>query len=426
MKKNVLIYPSNSYAAEEVYACLLNSLRYKPILGHHGEAHTAFLSKDYYMDLPLISDNNFLDFINDFILKKEISFIIPTHDTVAEYLMKYKDFIHCVVVCSCYETAKICRHKGLTYEKLKKYDFIPQIYEKQEKKVFPVFIKDDVGQGGKNSYVIESEEELHRILDNSSTNYVISEYLPGEEATVDCFTDRHGELLFIQPRLRETILNGMSGRAKTIECNDEIGRIARAINKEIQFRGYWYFQCKKDSDGKYRLMEISTRFAGTFSLSKNLDVNLPLLAVTDFDDIDVRIVPNHYEIKSDRGYRNLYRVDIEYERVYFDFDDTLVYGREKFIIPSMAFLFQCINQKKEIYILTRHEYDIRDTLNNLHINKDLFMDIIEVANGKKKSEYIKTDKKCIFIDNSFMERLDAKENLGIPTFDICNLECLME
>lgn len=427
MRKNVLIYPGNSYPAEEIYYCLNKSLRYRPIIGNHGEAHAQYITNNFYSDLPLVNDENFIHIMNEFINKNEVSFMIPTHDTVADYLMKHEKEINCTIVCSCSETAEICRHKEQTYFVLKGCNFLPRIYSPNAENIeFPVFAKDDIGQGGKNAGVINSKNELNQLLANNDINYVISEYLPGSEISIDCFTDRHGKLQFCQPRLRETILTGMSGRSRILECSKDILDMASTINSKIRFRGYWYFQCKKDTSGKYKLMEISTRFAGTYSLSKNLDVNLPLLALTDFEDIDVKIVPNKYGISADRGYINRYKLDIQYDRVYLDFDDTLVFDRKTYIIPTMAFLFQCINENKEIIILTRHAFDIQETMKSLHLDTKLFTDIIEVESNKRKSDYISTDKQSILIDNSFAERLDVKENAGIPTFDICNLDCLLE
>ena len=120
-------------------------------------------------------------------------------------------------------------------------------------------------------------------------------------------------------------------------------------------------------------------------------MNLPLLSLTDFDDIDVKIIPNHYEIEGDRGYKIYYRVNISYDRVYFDFDDTLVRERKTFIIPSIAFLFQCINEGKKIILLTRHAYSIYETLAKMHLDKGLFDQIIEISEGKSKAEYIEND-----------------------------------
>ena len=142
--------------------------------------------------------------------------------------------------------------------------------------------------------------------------------------------------------------------------------------------------------------------------------------------MDVTIAPNDYDIMVDRGYVIRFKPDIRYDRVYLDFDDTVVSNREMFILPTMTFLFQCLNHKKEVILLTRHAYNIVETLDHLHIDPRLFSQIIEVEDNKKKSDYIRTDKPCIFVDNAFAERLNVKQTLGVPTFDVCNLDCLLE
>lgn len=429
MRKNVLIYPGNGYNALEVYNCLKFSLRYKPLLGNSGYTHGEFITEDCYTNLPNVHEADFVEKINLFISEHSISFIIPTHDTVCVELMRLKEKINAKIICSSYEVANICRHKSLTYNKLKETDFLPAVYDNIEdiyENDYPIFVKDDIGQGGKNSFKADSLEELRKGLENNSAvDYVITEFLPGTEITIDCFTDRRGVLLFSQPRERVTILNGMSGMARNIDLTEEILHISSEINRIIRFRGYWYIQCRKDKNGKYRLMEISTRFAGTFALSANLDVNFPLLALTDAEEIDVKIVPNKYRITSDRGYIVRYRVDIDYEIVYFDFDDTLVYDREKYIPLTFAFLLQCKNAGKSVELITRHSYDIHNTLKNLHIDEGLFDQIIEVSENRSKADYICKEKKSILIDNSFRDRLEVKEKCGIPTFDIYNIESLL-
>lgn len=426
MLKNVLIYPSNGYGAEQVYFCLKESLRYRPIMGNHGSIHAEFITDKCFTSLPLITAPNFLNTLNEFISEHEISFIIPTHDTVADFFAQNQERINACIICSDSSVTRVCRHKRQTYELFRDCSFNPIVYQVGDKIPFPIFAKDDIGQGGKNSCLVYDRHQMEALLKNSEIDYIFTEYLPGNEITVDCFTNGRHELLYIQPRLCETRLAGMSGRARTIPLTGEIAGIAKRLNERLNFRGYWYFQGKQDRTGKYKLMEIATRLAGTFSLTKNLDVNFPLLALTEFDGLEVRIVPNQYDIVSDRAYINRYRINYSFQRVYFDFDDTLVRQRENYIIPSIAFLFQCLNQHKEVILLTRHAHDIRETLQNLHLDINLFRQIIEVAPDKRKSDYIVTDVPAILIDNSFAERMDVKEKCGIPAFDVCNLDCLLE
>lgn len=424
MKKTVLIFGGGGYNAIQVYFALKDSLRYHPILSSSNENHSTFVCKDAIINLPYDSETSFISSLNKCIQETGAEYIIPTHDSAAVKLKENERFIHAKIVCSPIETTILCRYKSRTYKKLEGLDFIPKIYDDVEKLQFPVFAKDDVGQGGNHTYMIHSYKDIEKL--SQKINYVLCEYLPGNEITVDCFTDRHGNLRFAQARSRERILNGISARSAIIPTTDEIMKIARGISSRVEFRGYWYFQCKQDRSGKYKLMEISTRFAGTFGLTKNLDVNLPLLALRDYEEEEIEISPNQYGIISDKCYIDRYKIDIDYKRVYIDFDDTLVFERKRYNTQAMKFLYQCINQEKKIVLITKHAYDIKDTMKRLRMNRDLFDEVIEVPFDEPKYKYMDNEISSIFIDNAFQERIEVKENLGIPAFDVTNIEALID
>ena len=116
-------------------------------------------------------------------------------------------------------------------------------------------------------------------------------------------------------------------------------------------------------------MEISTRFAGTFCLSRNLDVNLPLLALCDFSGMEIDISPNTYRITLDKSYIDRYKIDYLYQRVYLDFDDTLVFHREKYNTEAMRFVYQCLNKGIKIILITKHAYDIHETMKKIKLCK---------------------------------------------------------
>ncbi len=425
MKKNVLIFGGGSYSASQIYFALKDTVRFHPILASSNDNHSTFICRDAITNLPYDSDEGFIDALNRCIEENNIEFIIPSHDTAALRIMEREKDINATIVCSPLETARICRYKSLTYKKLEGMVFLPKIYDLSDAEIdFPIFAKDDIGQGGRNTAVIHNREELKTL--RSNINYVLCEYLPGEEITIDCFTDRHGTIKFIQPRTRSRLLNGISARSTTIELTDEIKTIVEGIASRIEFRGYWFVQCKKDINGKYKLMEISVRFAGTFALSKNLDVNLPLLALADFSGMDVSIFPNQYKIMSDKIYIDRYCIDWDYERVYIDFDDTIVFDRERYNTEAMRFLYQCINRKKRLVLITKHAYELKETAESICFNLNMFEEIIQVPKDKMKWEYMNDDIRSIFIDNAFAERAQVKKHLNIPTFDVTNIEALID
>lgn len=424
LKTNVMIFGGGGYNQIQIHSSLKNSLLFHPIMGCSYDNHSSFISNDVIVGLPYTDDECFAEKMNEVLDQYNIKFIIPTHDSAAVTLMEKEKRLHAKIVCSPLETAKICRYKSLTYKILEGTDIIPDIYT-YDSPLFPLFAKDDTGQGGKNAQMVKSREELNKLKDDE-IKYVLCEYLPGDEITIDCFTDRHGKLRFVQPRTRSRLLNGISAHSENISLSKEIKHIVDVISDRIQFRGYWFIQCKKDKSGKYKLMEICTRFAGTFGLSKNLDVNLPLLALCDFSDMEIHITPNKYKIQSDKTYIDRYKINYKYQRVYIDFDDTLVFHREKFNTEAMRFIYQCLNKRVEIVLLTKHNFDIYETMKKIHLNEELFTSIIRVPQDKMKYEYVNNEKASIFIDNSYAERAAIKAHTDIPTFDVSNFECLID
>lgn len=424
MKTNVMIFGGGGYNAIQVYFSLKHNMRFHPIMAGSYDNHSTYISDDAIIDLPFTNDKTFVDKLNESIAQNKIKFIIPTHDSAAVTLVENQKFIHATVVCSCLETTKICRYKSLTYKTLEGTDILPEIYSYDNPK-FPLFAKDNEGQGGRNTHLIYGQKELEE-LKKDSVNYVLCEYLPGKEVTIDCFTDRHGKLRFMQPRYRERLMNGITARTTNADITDEFKHIVEVIARRIDFRGYWFVQCKQDIQGSYKLMEISTRFAGTFDLSKSLDVNLPLLALCDFSNMEIDITPNIYKISLDKTYIDRYKINYSYQRVYIDFDDTLVFERKRFNTEAIRYLFQCLNKGIKIILITKHAYDIETTMKNIRLNKEIFDEIIEVPLDRYKYEFMDNLLPSIFIDNAYAERKKVKEHLGMPTFDVSNFDCLID
>ena len=142
--------------------------------------------------------------------------------------------------------------------------------------------------------------------------------------------------------------------------------------------------------------------------------------------MDINILPNKQKVILDKSYIDRYFLEYEYKRVYIDFDDTLVFNRETYNTEAMRFLYQCLNKKIELILITKHAYDIYETARNIKLGLNIFNKIIEVPNNEPKYKYIDNTVPSIFIDNAFAERMAVKKELGIPTFDVTNFECLID
>ena len=173
-----------------------------------------------------------------------------------------------------------------------------------------------MGQGSVGARKIEQLEDLQEAL-SEGTEYAICEYLPGNEYTIDCFTDRHGRLRTCHIRQRERIKTGISVRSSLIPMDDDVFDIAEKINTKLEFNGAWFFQLKKNIYGDYRLMEISPRIPGTMGVSRNLGINYPMLTLFNMWGYDVDIIDNKEEITLDRAFISRYKINLSYHHVYF-------------------------------------------------------------------------------------------------------------
>lgn len=427
MRKNVLIFSGGAYPGIQIYYCLQHNKLFHPIAASSYSDHSRFVFMDYVDDLPYVYEKNFITDLNRLIKEKNISFIIPTHDTIALFLMEHQNEINATVVCSPYETTLLCRYKSKTYEHLKDHSFTPRVYQNiDEAAKYPLFAKPDDGQGAQGAVVVRTKKELQSIFATERA-MVVCEYLSGEEITVDCFTNGKRELLFINPRRRSRIMYGVSARSEKMELTDEIRRIVQEINEDIVFRGYWFVQLKKDQTGHYKLLEICTRFSGTFGLSKSLDVNLPLLALCDFDGMDVSVTPNHYEICCDKSFIDRYEMKIHYNRVYIDYDDTVTCADGAGVNPLiLAYLYQCRAKKIRIVLITKHTGSVADDMKRFAVAPEIFDEIIELTHEQSKTAAMDDKTPSIFIDNSYAERAEVKKAFHMPTFDVSNIDCLLD
>lgn len=106
---------------------------------------------------------------------------------------------------------------------------------------------------------------------------LVSEYLPGDEYSVDCLANR-GTAELIVPRLRKKMINGVSVQGEFI--NDEtIINYCKQIIEATGVHGNIGIQIKYSESNQPLLLEINPRVQGTIAAGMGAGVNLPLLAV---------------------------------------------------------------------------------------------------------------------------------------------------
>ena len=415
MKKNILVFPCGSEIGLNIHGSVKYSTHFHLIGGSSVEDHGAFVYEDYIPSIPFVSDPGFIPNLRKIVQERKIDAIYPAMDYVITALKAHEEELGCRVIASPHETTEISLSKSKTYHALDGIIRIPAQYDSASPLPFPVFLKPDVGYGAKNTAIVSDAGSLQRLL-SARNDLLVLEYLPGKEYTVDCFTDRHGQLLYAAARERHRIKDGISVNTSFCQNQEEFLSLADKINRHIRFRGAWFYQVKRDKNGELCLLEIASRLGGSSLLSRAVGVNLALMTLFDAFDIDVapQINPG-YRVVLDRALENRYRCEgLSYSTVYVDYDDCLILDKTNVNSELVRFLYQCLNRKKRLILLTKHKGDLKSELNSFRLEQ-LFDEIIHIPEDCEKSDFVHVQD-AIFIDDSFSERQKIQERIGLPVF----------
>lgn len=425
VRKRILIFPAGAENALEIF----DALRYRvdvELFGASGKKDFAEYQYDenhYIEDDFYINHVGFIERFNALLVKYRIDVVIPTHDDIVLYLAKHIREIKAKVLVSEAHTAEVCRHKRLMLELLEDTDCCPRWFREREEvkeEDFPLFLKPDVSAGAIGAYKVCSLMELDDSM--FSEQYVLCEYLPGKELTVDCFTDRNGKLKFAGPRSRDRIQMGIAFRSTAVPLAEEVQNIAETINERLSFLGAWYFQLREDRQGRYKLLEISCRQAGTMTLYRHMGVNFPYLGIMELYGLSGESLILEAACQLERRLRTTFKLGIEYDRVYVDYDDTLiVHGKVCGVI--IRFLYQCHDERIPVTLLTRHEGNLQRDMDSYALPGSLFDKIICLKAAENKADYVTPG--SIYIDNSFAERKAVDMHCHVPVFDVDAVDMLL-
>src|SRR5690606_31304157 len=243
MHYNILVFPCGSEIGLEIHRSLKFS-RHITLYGANSvDDHGRFVFENYFSGLPFFNEKGFVDQLKTLIQKNNIDAIYPAMDAVIAFLKEREEELGCKVIAPSKEATEACLSKSKTYKLLKNCIRVPKRYGSlEEVDRFPVFLKPDVGYGSRGVPKANTSEEGQQLLIDYPT-CLISEYLPGKEYTVDCFTDKNGKLLYYGARERKRVMNGISvNTVPFTERDEEIAAIVAKVNSTINFSGAWFIQ----------------------------------------------------------------------------------------------------------------------------------------------------------------------------------------
>jgi len=419
---NVLIVPAPTEIGLEILDAL-KSIKGLRLIGGGVEApNVAQHLLDDYLIIPSAHDDQFLEKLNLAIEKFSIDYVFGTHDDVLLKLARHEKVVKAKVLSSPVKTVEICSYKRKTYEHLASYCRVPASYNMSDlaNTDFPLFVKPNRGQGSNGAIVVHnlSEAKAHCA---SIKDPVVSEFLPGREYTVDCFSSRTQGLMFCSGRERSNIRNGISVTSTLVE-HPEFEIFAAQISSRLTFHGAWFFQVKENPNGALTLMEIGPRIAGTMALNRARGVNFPLLTLLEAENKSLKIITTDWPQTIVRSLKNHFPCDFNFRHLYIDLDDTILLNG-KTNLQAISLIHQCINDQISVHLITRHASDLQITLET-HRLIGLFDTVIHLTKNEPKSSSISAED-SIFVDDSFAERQEVSQNSIAQVFDVSQIGILL-
>lgn len=403
IRKRVAVFPAGSEVSLEINRALASSTHFQLVgLTSISDASTYEFEEIY--ELPWLGDGNFLPQLISVIEKQNLELLIPGMDEVGKYFSEVQNYIPCKVLGQSQEAWEVISSKRRTYSHLRGKVPVPKVFERDSVLNFPVFAKPDVGYGSRGARTIYSKGELDEFLAGVGSNkdYVISENLPGEEFTIDCFSSAEGGLLYTNVRTRRRILNGIAANTESLEFPGLL-EIAEDISQELTLRGPWFFQMKLNDKHEPVLMEIGGRISGSSAQTRHRGVNLALLGCfQEFQETPLEIVEvsalepvlqRTLSVRVDPGYRC--------SNLFIDFDDCLQF-QGKLSSRVLSFVVEARNKGIPVAVLSKHPGNLEDALGRFGI-RGLFDEVIQIGDADNKSNYIFGDAPLL-IDDSHQER----------------------
>jgi carbamoyl-phosphate synthase large subunit len=212
--------------------------------------------------VPYAYDPMYVQTINAIVEREQIDLIIPSTDYEVYHLMVAKGQIPATIAASPADTSRMCLDKYLTAQGLGAHDLpfarssLPSAYTGEFGRTV---VKPREGRGSRNIHVDPVDPGAF------GDDYLVQEYLDGEELTTSFYVRRDGTLHGLITFARE-LEQGNTARCEVIERHDgELRKMIQAMISKFPFRGSCNLQTRATVRGVIPF-EINCRISGTNSV----------------------------------------------------------------------------------------------------------------------------------------------------------------
>lgn len=247
----------------------------------------AYLNKNFIVKCPNPWDNGeeFLSWLNSFVFDKCIDRVMLTNCKMLKFLYDNWESIESreVYMIPDREGLEYCLFKDKLYNILP--EISPNVYSLDDIESIgweiPLFAKPKHGSSG------EGGRKGINTVDfwcSVSTRDVVTEYLPGDEYTVDCVSKPDGSLVDWNVRERSRVRDGITSYGRSVpEKWEELGMLIKVVAEKLKLPYFWFAQFKLDNDGVPKLLEVNCRISGSFCITKSSRKDYIKLVMSDYD-----------------------------------------------------------------------------------------------------------------------------------------------
>jgi len=254
--------------------------------------------EDHAFLIPRADDPDFVTVIEQLSTENQIQVLFPTVDVETERLVPIRSGFSAKIIAADADAIETCLDKHRLIETIHPLGHAPasillseyRCRDRDETAIsgFPLLVKPRRGRGSDGIEIVPDQDALERlILSYQSTagasdldDYLLQEYLPGAEYSIDVLADQDGRVLAVVPRERLKVDSGIAVAARTIE-DPELMALGKQIFEAVGLNGIANVQLRRDHQGVPKLLEINPRFPGTVAITIASGVNIPQLLLDE-------------------------------------------------------------------------------------------------------------------------------------------------
>jgi carbamoyl-phosphate synthase large subunit len=240
---------------------------------------------DGYINVPRVTDKQYLTILKEYCKKENISILIPTIDTELSILADAKESFKqdgIFIAISSKEICDIFYLKDTTEKFFVKNNLdTPREIEYIKYCNYPIFAKLNNSSCSIGATIVYTPEHALELAQDN--NYIFQEYIKGDEYTVDVFLDKQGDVISVVPRLRIEVRAGEVNKAQAIKDKDIIKAIKELCKKLDGAYGCITIQLFKTKE-RIVFIEINPRFGGGYPLSYLSGANFAKYLIEDYLD----------------------------------------------------------------------------------------------------------------------------------------------